>query len=52
MIDIDYGPGVVLGIIIAVFILPGLYGIFFVDRFWKQHKEEANTQSEAEDAFR
>lgn len=53
MIDIDYGPGVGLAIIICVFVLPALYGLMFVDRYWKQHKEAAESASEkeAEDTF-
>jgi hypothetical protein len=41
MIDIDYGPGVLLCIILVVFTLPAMYGIFFVDKYWRQHKAEA-----------
>lgn len=41
MIDIDYGPGVLLAIILVVFILPACYGIFLVDRFWRKHQQEA-----------
>ena len=52
MIDIDYGPGVGMGIIIVVFILPALYGLLFVDTFWRQHKEhESASEKEAEDTF-
>lgn len=50
MIDIDYGPGVLLGIIIVVFIVPALYGLLFVDKFWRKHK--SRTGDQAEDAFR
>ena len=40
MIDIDFGPGV-FGVIIAfVFVAPALYGILFVDTFWKKHQED------------
>lgn len=46
MIDIDYGPGVGLAIIIFVFILPALYGLLFVDKYWKQHKEAAESSSD------
>jgi len=53
MIDIDYGPGVLLSIIIVVFIMPALYGIFFVDRYWRQHKAEAESdKSGGADAFK
>jgi len=40
MIDVDYAPGVFAGIIVVVFILPALYGIFFVDKYWKKHQVE------------
>lgn len=41
MIDIDYAPGVFAGIIIGVFVLISLYGIFFVDsyRYWEKKQE-------------
>lgn len=53
MIDIDYFPGVALCIILGVFILPALYGLLFVDKYWKQHKEhESASEKEAEDAFK
>lgn len=40
MIDLDYGPGVFSAVIIVVFILPALYGVFFVDTYWKKHQQE------------
>jgi hypothetical protein len=53
MIDIDYGPGVGLSIIIGVFLLPALYGLLFVDKYWKEHKQalESESEKEAEDTF-
>ncbi len=46
MFDIDYAPGVFAAIIVGVFILPALYGMFFVDAYYEQHQKE-----EADDAF-
>jgi len=43
MLDIDYSPGVFLVIIIFVMILPAIYGYFFVDRYWKKHRESSDT---------
>ena len=40
MIDVDFAPGVFAGIIICVVIAPALYGLLFVDAFWKKHQEE------------
>ena len=40
MIDVDFGPGVFMGIIAFVFAAPTLYGLLFVDAFWKKHQEE------------
>lgn len=40
MIDIDYAPGVFAAIIFLVFLLPAIYGMLFVDRYWKQHQTE------------
>jgi hypothetical protein len=40
MVDVDFGPGVFMGIIAFVFTAPALYGLLFVDAFWKQHQEE------------
>jgi hypothetical protein len=40
MFDVDYAPGVFAGIIFWVFILPALYGMFVVDKYWKKHQEE------------
>ena len=39
MLDIDYAPGVFAVIICVVLIVPALYGMFFVDAFWKKNKE-------------
>ncbi len=43
MIDIDYAPAVFAAIIALVFLLPTLYGFFFVDsyRLWEK-KDEGN----------
>lgn len=46
MLDIDFAPGVFMMWIAVVVIFPALYGIFFVDKYWKQHKSE-----KADDAF-
>lgn len=48
MLDIDFAPGVFATIIAFVFILPALYGIFFVDAYWKKNKE---SNSGDQDAF-
>ena len=40
MIDIDYGPGVFAAVIAVVFIVPALYGMLFVDAYWKKHQQE------------
>jgi len=40
MIDIDFGPGVFMGFIAIVFTFPAIYGMLFVDAYWKQHQEE------------
>lgn len=53
MIDIDYAPAVFAGWIIMVLVLPALYGMFFVDAYWKKNKEEAAASAEqGEDVFR
>ncbi len=41
MIDIDNGPLVFAVIIFFVFLLPALYGMLFVDAFWKKHQQES-----------
>jgi len=41
MLDVDYAPGVFAGIITLVFVLPGLYGLLFVDSYWEGHKNNA-----------
>lgn len=46
MIDVDYAPGVFAGVILFVFLLPALYGVLFVDKYWKKHQSEKK-----EDAF-
>lgn len=46
MIDVDYAPIVFAGIIAFVLVGPALYGLLFVDKYWKKHREEA-----AEDVF-
>lgn len=46
MIDVDYAPAVFAGIIVFVLLGPALYGLLFVDTYWKKHKEAA-----AEDVF-
>ena len=47
MFDVDYAPAVFAGIIVLVFILPAIYGIFFVDKYkyWEKKGDKA------EDAF-
>ncbi len=47
MLDIDYPPGVFATIIVFVLILPALYGMIFVDAYWKKHQESGDT----DDAF-
>ncbi len=42
MLDIDHGPTVFACIIALVVILPALYGIFFVDSYWKEHRDNAS----------
>lgn len=41
MLDIDHGPTVFACIIAGVFIIPALYGVLFVDTYWKEHKDNA-----------
>ncbi len=41
MLDIDYAPAVFGTIIAFVFVLPALYGMIFVDSYWKQHRDNA-----------
>jgi len=48
MLDIDYAPGVFAGIITCVFILPALFGMFYIDAYWKKNKESSSAD---EDAF-
>lgn len=40
MIDVDYAPGVFATIILLVLLLPALYGMLFVDKYWKKHQSE------------
>ena len=40
MIDLDYGPGVFAAVIAVVFIVPAIYGAFFVDAHWRKHQQE------------
>ena len=47
MLDIDYAPAVFAVIIGIVFVVPALYGMFFVDAYWKKNKEAGGD----EDAF-
>jgi len=47
MFDVDYAPAVFAGIIVCVFILPALYGMLLVDKYYKQHQAE----SKSDDAF-
>lgn len=46
MFDVDYAPGVFAGIIVFVFLLPAIYGIFFVDRY-----KEWENKDQKDDAF-
>jgi hypothetical protein len=48
MFDVDYAPAVMFGWICMVLIVPALYGVFLVDKYWKKNKAEA---SSADDAF-
>ncbi len=41
MLDIDHGPTVFAIIITLVVLLPALYGLLFVDSYWKQHRDNA-----------
>ena len=41
MLDIDHGPTVFAVIIALVVTLPALYGLLFVDSYWKQHRDNA-----------
>ncbi len=45
MLDIDYAPGVFAVIISIVLIVPALYGMFFVDAFWKKNKESGDGEN-------
>lgn len=47
MIDVDYAPAVFASIIATVFLLPALYGLLFVDRFWKENKANAKPEDDA-----
>lgn len=47
MLDIDFAPGVFATIIVFVFILPALYGMFFVDAYWEKNKESSTDDSDA-----
>lgn len=49
MFDIDHGPTVFACIIAFVFIAPAIYGILFVDTYWKQHRD--NAAEGADDVF-
>ncbi|GEM_PF-2374542 len=49
MLDIDHGPTVFAVIIAAVFILPALYGMIFVDAHWKEHRD--NHTEDGDDVF-
>ena len=40
MIDLDNGPLVFGCIIAVVFTFPAIYGMLFVDTYWKQHQQE------------
>jgi hypothetical protein len=42
MIDLDYGPGVMMLWIAVVFALPTLYGMFIVDAHWRKHQQEGS----------
>ena len=46
MIDVDYAPGVFAVVIGFVLLLPALYGMLLVDKYWKKHQSEKK-----EDAF-
>lgn len=46
MIDYDFAPGVFAMWIALTVAAPTLYGLLFVDKYWKQHKAE-----KADDAF-
>jgi len=41
MIDLDYGPGVFAAIIAFVFVAPAIYGMLFVDAYWRKHQAES-----------
>jgi len=49
MLDIDFAPGVFASIIAFVLVLPALYGMFFVDAYWKKNKESSSSADS--DAF-
>ena len=40
MFDVDYAPAVFAGWILMVLICPTIYGLFFVDKYWKKNKED------------
>lgn len=50
MLDIDFAPGVFATVIAFVFILPALYGVFFVDAYWQKNKESSVDDKDS-DAF-
>lgn len=48
MFDVDFAPAVMFGWIIVTLVVPAIYGLTGVDRYWKEHKAKS---SAADDAF-